>query len=123
MQLRSDSTGIGCAGFVIGVECGSSEAASLGRSCLDGFSSQTILGPGAFGQVPYGNYLYRRTVLPFDLVPQFQLIVFTDRWAARMIRLGDWYAALGQADQAASVYQAVLQEVPDNAAAQARLAP
>lgn len=97
------------------------EAAALGEKALTGYRDQSIFGPGTFGAPAYGPFYQRREAMALDMVPQLTVIRVTDPWAARLVRLGDWYAALGDAARAAAIYHEVLTYVPDNAEAQARL--
>jgi tetratricopeptide (TPR) repeat protein len=97
------------------------EAVTLGEKALAGYRDQSIYGPGTFGDPSYGPFLFRRETMALDMVPQLTVIRLTDPWAARMVVLGDWYTALGDAARAAAIYREVLSYVPDSAEAQARL--
>jgi tetratricopeptide (TPR) repeat protein len=97
------------------------KAAALGEKALTGYRDQSIFGPGTFGDPAYGPFYQRREAMALDMVPQLTVIRVTDPWAARLVTLGDWYAALGDAARAAAIYREVLTYVPDNAEAQARL--
>ncbi|MBM4421926.1 MAG: hypothetical protein FJ030_00875 [Chloroflexi bacterium] len=59
--------------------------------------------------------------MAIDLAPQLTPAPFTDRWAARLIRVGDWRAALGDRAGAESVYRRALRLVPDHGPAMERL--
>jgi len=97
------------------------EAVTMGEKALAGHRDQSIFGPGTFGDPSYGPFLFRRETMALDMVPQLTVIRLTDPWAARMVTLGDWHAALGDAARAAAIYREVLSYVPDSAEAQARL--
>ncbi len=96
-------------------------AVKLGEQVVAGHRDQSIFGPGTFGDPSYGPFFQRRETMAMDLAPQLTLIHFTDRWATRLVLLGDWHAALGDAARATAVYRDVLTYVPDNIEAQARL--
>jgi tetratricopeptide (TPR) repeat protein len=97
------------------------EAVRLGEKAFAGYRDQSIFGPGTFGDPSYGPFLFRREAMALDMVPQLTVIRLTDPWAARMVTLGDWRAALGDDAGADAVYREVLEHVPDNADAQMRL--
>ncbi len=97
-------------------------AAAQGQGLVNRYLGQSVYGPGKFGDPSYGPFLFRREAMALDLVPQLMQVPVPDRWAERMVRLGDWYTAAGQATQAAGAYRAVLHYVPDNTTAQQRLA-
>lgn len=96
-------------------------AATLGEKAVAGYRDQSVFGPGTFGDPSYGPFFQRRETMAMDLAPQLTLIRFTDRWATRLVLLGDWYAALGDAARARALYRETLTYVPDNAEAQTRL--
>jgi tetratricopeptide (TPR) repeat protein len=96
-------------------------AAGLGQDAVEGYSLSSAFGPGTFAATSYAQVFFRQESMPIELAPQLAPAPVTDRWAARMVTLGDWYTALGEADAAQAVYQQVLRAVPDNAAAAERL--
>ncbi len=97
------------------------QAAKLGEAVVDGYFLQSALGPGAFGSAAYGQVFFRQSTMAMDLVPQLALAPFTDKWAERLVLVGDWYAAAGNSEKAAGVYRRVLTLVSDNTAAAERL--
>jgi tetratricopeptide (TPR) repeat protein len=96
-------------------------ASEFGRDTIDGYQMQSAFGAGAFGSAAYGLVFFRREAMAVDLIPQLTLAPLTDKWAARYVTLGDWYAALGDDAAAVAVYQRVLMLVPDNVEAAERL--
>ncbi len=96
-------------------------AVKLGEGAIDDYQAQSVFGPGAFGAAAYGQIFFRQETMAVDLTPQLTPAPFTDRWAARMLTLGDWHAALGDQAGAVAVYQRLLTLVPDNAGAAERL--
>ncbi len=96
-------------------------AAALGETVWNGLRAQSAHGPGTFGDVSYGAFLFRRETMWMNLVPQLTLPPLTDEWAARLVRLGDWYGVLGETTKAEEIYSEVLTAVPDSAEARARL--
>jgi tetratricopeptide (TPR) repeat protein len=96
-------------------------AADLGRQAIEGYFLASSFGPGTFAATSYAQVFFRQESMAIELVPQLTPAPFTDRWAGRLVRLGDWSAALGEAAGAEAAYQRVLGLVPDNAAAAERL--
>jgi tetratricopeptide (TPR) repeat protein len=96
-------------------------AVELGEQAVNGYLLQSAWGPGSFGAAAYGQVFFRQSTMAMDLVPQLEPLPLTDRWAARLVLVGDWYAALGEAGKAQAIYQQVFTLVPDNAAAADRL--
>jgi hypothetical protein len=65
--------------------------------------------------------VFRQETMAIDLVPQMMRAPFTDRWAARMVQVGDWRKMVGDEAQASSIYRDLLALVPDQAEAKSRL--
>jgi tetratricopeptide (TPR) repeat protein len=99
------------------------QAAVQGDAAVDNYLLQSALGPGTFGGAAYGQVFFRQSTMAVDLVPQLAILPLTDNWAARLVQVGDWYAAAGELDKATTIYQQVLSLVPDNTAAAERLNP
>ncbi len=97
-------------------------AVRLGEQAVGEYQAQSVFGPGAFGAAAYGQIFFRQETTAVDLAPQLTPAPFTDKWATRMLTLGDWYAAMGDRAGAEAVYQRLLTLVPDNAGAAERLA-
>lgn len=96
-------------------------AAELGEAAAEEYQMQSVFGPGAFGATSYAQVFFRQESMAVEFVPQLTPAPFIDKWAARLVQAGDWYAALGDRAKAEAVYQRVLGLVPDNAAAAERL--
>jgi O-antigen ligase/Tfp pilus assembly protein PilF len=96
-------------------------AVALGQRAVSGYQAQSALGAGSFGQAAYGQVFFRRDALAADLVPQLTLAPFTDRWAARLLAVGDWQAKSGDGAGAAETFRQLLELVPDDADASDRL--
>jgi len=48
-----------------------------------------------------------------ELVSQLETITLPDRWGQRMLKLGQWYTALGKQDKADATYRELQKEIPD----------
>jgi O-antigen ligase/Flp pilus assembly protein TadD len=98
-------------------------AIRLGEQALEGYRQQSVFGRGAFGTTAYGPHLFRQERMRLDLAPQFTPEPFKDRWVQRLVRLGEWHAAAGNAAQAGALYREALALAPDNGEAAEVLQP
>ena len=73
------------------------------------------------GHIVYAYYLFHAPMFPEALLPQVTLISVTDEVADWMLALGSWYQEEGDVDEAARLYRELLEAVPDEDEARARL--
>jgi tetratricopeptide (TPR) repeat protein/O-antigen ligase len=71
--------------------------------------------------VDYTNWTFNREAIQDRYLPGVVWVAITDEEAERWLQLGAWYEQLGRSDDAIDVYQHLLKEVPDMAAAEERL--
>lgn len=88
-------------------------ATALGQQVLDDYRQQGIYGPGSYSKLMYAPLMFRRVEMALELTPQMTVIALPDRWGERLLELGNWYAALGDAGRAQALQKELLTAIPD----------
>ncbi len=91
------------------------------ENALDLLRRSTVFGPGTQDTSDYGWYVYNRTSIAPDLLPQLLYPTLTDRTLGRMMELATWYEQSGNRDAAVRVLRETLEADPDVKAARERL--
>jgi tetratricopeptide (TPR) repeat protein len=98
------------------------EAMRMLERVLGQVRDQTLFGPGGEGAALYGWGVFYRVGWEQDVLPDLQIIRFTDGQVNRLLLLGQWYESAGDAASARRVYHEVLEVAPDTTWATERLA-
>ncbi|HMD89429.1 MAG TPA: O-antigen ligase family protein [Anaerolineaceae bacterium] len=89
------------------------DAVAIGQDAITSYQMQGGLGPGSFGQLYYGPYMFRRPAMAMELVPQLQTITTPDLWGQRMAQLMSWYQILGDTDHTNQLKNELIAQIPD----------
>lgn len=89
------------------------DAVNLGQEALNSYQMQGSRGPGSFGQLFYGPYMFRRPSMAMELAPQVQTITTPDLWGDRMSQLINWYQDLGDTNHVSQLKSQLAVQIPD----------
>ena len=89
------------------------DAVALGQDAINSYQMQGGLGPGSFGQLYYGPFMFRRPAMAMELVPQLQTITTPDLWGQRIAQLMSWYEKLGDTDHTNQLKSELIAQIPD----------